>query len=70
VEAGNHHSTARLREMQEQMHRHGGAMDGAMDGSRLLDLLRDDVVRLRHQVSSVHQPVVCCKSGLQPQWGR
>lgn len=50
AEAGYHRSTARLREMQEQLHRHGGAMDSDMDGSRLMDLLRDDVTRLRHQV--------------------
>jgi hypothetical protein len=51
AEAGYHRSTARLREMQEQMQRHGGAMNSDTDGSRLLDLLRDDVTHLRHQVS-------------------
>lgn len=50
AEAAYHRSTARLREMQEQLHRHGGADDADMDGSRLLELLRDDVARLRHQV--------------------
>jgi hypothetical protein len=44
-------TTARLHEMQQQLQSHGGSsLDDAMDGSRLLDVLRDDVARLRLQV--------------------
>jgi len=51
AEAAYHRSTGRLREMQQQLHRHGGpSIDGDTDGSKLLAVLRDDVSHLRHQV--------------------
>jgi hypothetical protein len=43
---------ARLREMQQQLQRYGGGDGEELDGNKLLDLLRDDVARLRNQVLS------------------
>lgn len=70
AEASHQRSKARLREMEAQLQRHGGAMDGDTDGAKLLDLLRDDVARLRHQVnlhacsrsvnSARRRDVLCC----------
>jgi hypothetical protein len=51
AETACHRSAARLRDMQEQLQRRGGSsMDGDADGSRLLEVLQDDVARLRQQV--------------------
>lgn len=51
AEAGLQRSTARLHEMRQQLHSHGGGnVDDAVDGAQLLDVLRDDVGRLRQQV--------------------
>ena len=60
AEAAYHRSNARLHEIQQQLERHGGASsDGDVDGSKLLDVLRDDVAHLRQQVSSTHNLDMC-----------
>lgn len=61
AEAALHRSNARLREMQQQqVQQHGSSGAGALteagadiDGSKLLEMLRDDVARLRQQVGGL-----------------